>query len=316
MHKILCEGGDDMKKIQKIFIYAVVILLSISLFAGCSSSSKDNTAVNYDQASAGDQGKTSTNNEVFSPQTTGESGGGANILGEKMIYVARISIETLEFDKTLKDIENYVVSLGGFVESSSISGIGEKYETSASSASGYAEIYYRIPAKQYTGFLDNIKTYGNVIAQSTSSENITTSYYDTDGRLKAYRTAEQRLLEILLKADAVTDMLEIEKELTNVRANIEGLTSQLKAWDNLVDYSTIIISIHEVEKITDTSEPDTFGEKLIKTIERSFDGFLNFLKGILIFLLYVLPYAIVLTIILLIVRKVRGRSFFIRKPKK
>jgi hypothetical protein len=306
----------NMKKTQKIFIYAIIILLSVSLIAGCSNSAKENTVVNNDQASAGDQGKTGTNNEILSPQTPGESDGGANILGEKMIYVARISIETLEFDKTLKDIENYVVSLGGFIESSSISGIGEKYETSVSSSSGYAEIYYRIPAKQYAGFLDNIKTYGNVIAQSTSSENITASYYDTDGRLKAYRTAEQRLLEILEKADTVTDMLEIEKELTNVRANIEGLTSQLKAWDNLVDYSTIIISIHEVEKITDTSEPDSFGEKLIQTIKRSFDGFLNFIKGLLIVVLYVLPYAIVLTIILLIIKKIRGRSFFIRKPKK
>jgi hypothetical protein len=303
-----------MDKVRKIPVFILVVLLIISAFTGCGKAAGESIADINKPAAGADQNKT-FNDENTSP-TFAEYDGvstGNGISGEKMIYLARISIETLEFDKTLKDIEDYVLSLGGFVENSSISGLGEKYNGTSSMNLGYAEIVYRIPENQYTGFLNNIKVYGNVISQSSSSQNITSNYYDTDGRLKAYRTAEERLLEILAKADAVTDMLEIEKELTNLRANIEGLTSQLKAWDSLVDYSTITISVQEVEKITDTSKDDSFGKKLLKTIEKSFYGFLAFIKGVIIVVVYIIPYAIILIVILLII--FRGRSFFIRKPK-
>jgi hypothetical protein len=297
--------------IKKVLIIALTLVLCISLFIGCSKASDEDSNVVLDLTDEDKSGAV----ETTSAEEAGNENG-VGILNEKMIYVARISIETLEFEKTLEDIEGYVLSLGGFVQSSSISGIGEDYEMSSYTTRGYAEITYRVPASQYAGFLENIKSYGNVISESSSAENITSSYYDTEGRLKAYRTAEERLLEILSKADAVTDMLEIERELTNVRANIEGLTTQLKAWDNLVDYSTVIVAIQEVKTITDTNEPDSFGEKLIKTIEKSFTGFLDFLKGALLVFTYILPYAIVLIIIIFIIKKIKGHSFFIHKPKK
>jgi len=292
--------------IKRSIVMVLGILLLISFF-GCSSA-KNDSSVAYETSmattSAGDRTNAAKSEDEGSLQSVE--------FGQKMIYYGRISIETLEFDKTLKDIEEYVTSLGGFIERTSISGIGESYETS-STRRGYAEIVYRIPVNSYSGFMENIKEYGNVISQSSSSEDITSRYYDTEGRLKAYRIAEQRLLEILEKADAVSDMLEIERELANVRANIESMTTQIKAWDNLVNYSTVTVIVSEVKKITDTSDPDTFGKRLLLTIKKSILGFLDFLKEMIIVIVYILPYVVVAGALIFLV--LRGRSFLKRKKK-
>jgi hypothetical protein len=289
---------------KRSIVLALSILLIISFF-GCSSAKNDSSVV-YETSVA-----TSASGDRTDTEKSEDEGSLQNSeFGQKMIYFGRISIETLEFEKTLNDIEEYVTSLGGFIERTSISGIGEKYETS-STRRGYAEIVYRIPVNSYSGFMENIKEYGNVVSQSSSSEDITSRYYDTEGRLKAYRIAEQRLLEILEKADAVSDMLEIERELANVRANIESMTTQIKAWDNLVNYSTVTVIVTEVKKITDTSDPDTFGKRLLLTIKKSFLGFVNFLKEMIIVIVYVLPYIIVVGVLVFLL--LRGRSFLKRK---
>ena len=291
--------------------FAVIFLITAASLFGCSSSKSEDSMDNSGYSPETSMATTYRENDSGSKANTGDGLGDID-LGEKMIYTGRISIETLEFDKTLKELEAYVLSLGGFVESSSISGVGEKYDGS-STVRGYAEIIYRIPAGQYSGFMDNIHEYGNVVSKGTASENITSSYYDVEGRLKAYRIAETRLLEILGKANEVKDMLEIERELTNVRANIESMTTQLKAWDNLVSYSKVIIMVREVKRITDVSEPDSFGSKLIQTIKKSFVGFMDFIKGAIIIVVYIIPYAVILGLIAFLVLK--GRGLINRKKK-
>lgn len=303
-----------MKKFKKTFTILFASVFIMASLLGCSSAKSDSSAT------GGYEGAVTTSAGTVVRETGQNSSGSSNDsiqesenLGEKMIYRARIIIETLEFANTLKDIEDYVSMLGGFVESSSISGLGEQYESS-SSARGYAEIVFRVPATQYGGMMENIRQYGNVTSQSSWSENITSSYYDLDGRLRAYRTSEERLLEILKKANEVKDILEVERELANVRANIESITTQLKVWDSLVNYSTVTIVLREVKRIS-AQEPDTFGERLIQTIEKSFLAFMDFIKGIIIVVIYIIPYAVILAAIFILIYKVKGQGFLKRKDK-
>src|SRR5437899_12629249 len=66
---------------------------------------------------------------------------------------------------------------------------------------------------------------------------------------------EQRLIDMLkTKTGKVADLLEVEKELSRVREEIEKMQGQLKYWDSQVQFATVTISLAE----KDMEEPAAF----------------------------------------------------------
>lgn len=186
---------------------------------------------------------------------------------EKIIYSCYAEIETLTFEESCQEITKLIARYGGFLESSTVSGHNYNYAGRRS-----AEYVIRIPRESFeevTGSLSNI---GNVPYCSISAENITSQYRDTESRLATYQVEEDRLLSMLEKAETVADMLEIESRLSDVRYNIESLTTTILGWDSLVSYSTLTIYLQEVVEYT--AEPElTYWQRIGK-------GFMNTLRDV------------------------------------
>lgn len=186
---------------------------------------------------------------------------------EKIIYSCYAEIETLTFEESCQEITKLIARYGGFLESSTVSGHNYNYEGRRN-----AEYVIRIPRESFeevTGSLSNI---GNVPYCSISAENITAQYRDTESRLATYQVEEDRLLAMLEKAETVADMLEIESRLSEVRYNIESLTTTILGWDSLVNYSTLTIYLQEV--IEYTAEPElTYWQRIGK-------GFMSTLRDV------------------------------------
>jgi len=53
----------------------------------------------------------------------------------------------------------------------------------------------------------------------------------------------------------------LEKRLSDIRYELESMESQLRLYDNQVDYSTVTISIDEVNQFTPTA-PETVGQRI------------------------------------------------------
>ena len=181
------------------------------------------------------------------------------------------TIETTDFDETLKGLDALIASYGGFVESSSIGG-NNYYSTSHGYASNRSADYrIRIPSRDFAAVMNSLSTLGNVPHSNTYTENITSQYYDVQARLSAYRTQEQSLLEMMEKAENVTELLEIQDYLTDVRYHIESLQSSLTNWDRQVSYSTISLSVEEVREYTPEAKL-SFGQQLALALTRGLKG--------------------------------------------
>jgi len=103
-----------------------------------------------------------------------------------------------------------VSDIGGFVQSSSVTGSDFYTEHSGVTTYRSAQYVFRIPADKFKSFTESLSTLGNVPYSSTNAENITMQYSDTESRLTASRTKEARLLELLAKASSMEDILAIE----------------------------------------------------------------------------------------------------------
>ena len=157
----------------------------------------------------------------------GKTPDAGDIAVDKIIYSANATIETTAFDDTVSKLEALIAQYGGFIESSSISGNNYYHSSHGYASSRSAEYRVRIPSRDFGTVMNSLSTLGNVPYCNTYTENITSQYYDVQARLNACLTQEQTLLEMMSKAEKVSDMLEIQDQLSDVRYRIESLQSTL-----------------------------------------------------------------------------------------
>ena len=181
-------------------------------------------------------------------------------------------------DVSVSGLEQKIRSLGGFVENSNVSGDTRwNNDGTTSVVNRWAYYTFRIPAEKFEYFLQLTHTYGNVLSTSRSAQNVTSSYTDFEARLSSLNTQEERLLDMLSKSTDVETLIALEQRLSDVRYEIESIERSLRNYDAQIRYSTIDLSIREVELYTPTVPiRRSFGEKLEIALS---DGWTQFVRG-------------------------------------
>ena len=172
--------------------------------------------------------------------------------GVKLIRRANLTVQTTEFDAAVAALEKLVTELGGYYENAEIYG-GSIHNQNASRSGNYT---VRIPAGKYDTFMTQVDGIGYLSHKNESTEDVGEVYYDIETRLKTQRTKQERLLELLKKAQSMEDIIALENALTDVEYHIEQFSSDLNRYDGLVSFATIHVSLNEMIRIKD--EP---GEK-------------------------------------------------------
>ena len=90
----------------------------------------------------------------------------------------------------------------------------------------------------------------NITYRQENVEDVTLDYVDVESRKKMLETEQQRLLELLETAESLDDILTIESRLTEVQYELDSKESQLRTYDNQIDYSTVYLDINEVVRYT------------------------------------------------------------------
>ena len=228
---------------------------------------------------------------------------------EKIIYSADATVETLEFDKTIEGLNAMIAEYGAYTESSSISN-GNYASVQAGKYSRSASYTIRVPASNFDALMNNLSSLGNVPSSHVYSENVSSQYYDTAARLKTYQAQEQRLIELLDMAETVSDVIEIENELTEVRYRIESLQTTLKSWDSRVAYSTVSLSVKEVFEYTPEQTPG-YGKRLWSALKDGIENlgyfFLQFVEALPVLILIGAIIYGVIVLIKALVRKGREK---------
>ncbi len=263
----------------------LAVWLSLSLSA-CGGSAKDSAMVersaesyataDYDMAIAPMENGSVMVGGAAVEETAGE--GSVNEKTEisdtsrKLIKTVNMSLETKEFDTLMEALEDRVEELGGYIESMDIYN-GSSYSGGRSRRN--ATLSIRIPQDRLPSFLDTVSDIGNVVRSSEYVEDVTLTYVDLESRRKALETERDRLMELMERAENIEDIITIEGRLSEVRYQIESMESQLRTYDNQVDYSTVDLSVEEVQELTPVEERTAgqrMGEGFADSVENIVDG--------------------------------------------
>ncbi|MGI5897719.1 MAG: DUF4349 domain-containing protein [Candidatus Dojkabacteria bacterium] len=164
----------------------------------------------------------------------------------------------------------------------------------------------KIPVENFDKVFSTLKEMeGENISSSIDMRDVTKEVMDLEARLKTSQNTEAQLLEILKKADTVTDTISVYKELNEIRANIESIQSQLDYYSNKTDYSTIRITLKQSS--TGATLEDT-PWKPLGVLKDASRAYISFLKVFVTLAIYILVFTAPIWVIYGIFRIVKKSS--------
>lgn len=286
-----------MEKSRFSFLKVISLILIITLLSACSTRlDKSDGPISQSPDYLGEisDGDSSINPELDKGDSE-ESG--SMLEGEKIISTYFLTLETMDFENTRKDLEALMKKHKSFVENSNIGFRGFEHSKNYR----YGDFSIRIPKENVEKFKTEINQIGNITDESTNKNDVTKYYKDNESRLKLVTAKEKRLLELLEKAVKVEDIIAVESELTNTIYEKEMLEKSLQSIDERIDYTTLNLNIIEVRNFSNT---DKANSSLLIRLKNAFkDSFFAFklaIENFIVWLVFALPYIIVLVPLIIV----------------
>ena len=235
---------------------------------------------------------------------------------QKLVYTCDMTIETLEYEETIKSIKDSISKYSGITEKETQTDNDSYwyYERRKKTGTMSSYLVIRIPAANYNAFLEELNGNGKIISKDLSVENITKHYTEVKTTIKSLQIQEKRLLDMMEKSKTVEDMITVEKRLTEVQDQLAQYKNTLASMDTDVKYSTVNLTINEVVQYEE--KQDTFSERLHYTLKRSGDLFLDFLESALFAVILLGPILLVILLAVFVVIMVIHRIRKYKKQKK
>ena len=253
-----------------------------------------------------DQDAGGDDSEELEVEDSDVSASSAKLNEEKLVYRCSISIDTLDYDTSLKDLKALLKKYDGFLESENYSDGNDYY-----SSYYYVESYeknrnytatFRVPTTNYEAILEEMEGIGDMRSKNANVENLSQEYSDLAITLDVLKQTYERYSALMDNATDEDYILTIQEKLTDTQIRIEEVKSRMNVINRDVAYSTIDVTLREVREYSAEPEPeDTFVQRLTKTIKESWSTFLSFMEGLLFLIIRLLPFAVFILIIALIV---------------
>lgn len=170
-----------------------------------------------------DQGSGSGDGSTVPDQTTGD---------RKIVYTGSLELVVVDVDTAVAKGRTAVLATGGWIGASSETNDGGYHS---------ATITYRIPATRWDDTLQALRGVGQrVMNEQTQATEVGDQIVDLEARLRNLRASEEVLLEIAKSTGKVTDLLEVQARLSEVRGQIEQLDAQRAHLEDQVAYGTLV----------------------------------------------------------------------------
>lgn len=194
------------------------------------------------------------------PITQPTAGETAADVDQKIIKTGDVEIQINDVYESIDEIAQIASVFEGFVQSSNA---GERPD-----GSKYGYITIRVPAESYEAAVTEIKNVGvKVLSESTNAQDVTEQYTDLEARLSVAQDEEAAYLALLGRANTVSEILDVQRQLSNVRSRIESLEGQIQYLENRTSLSTITVSLTEAASINLPTKPFQPGETVKNALQ-------------------------------------------------
>jgi hypothetical protein len=218
-----------------------------------------------------------------------------------IIYTGNISLVVKDTREAMTAITHLTTEQGGYVSASNVYQSGDVPRGS---------ITIRVPAERYLDTLEKLRGLAlRVEAENSGTEDVSEEFTDLQARkanLEVTEKALQQLLEERQRVGSTSDILEVYRELTGVRGQIEEIEGRLRYLANKAALSTITIDLIPDVLYQPVSvagwEPQGVAKEALQSLVVALQGLANLTIWLVIFLLplliiFLIPVVVVIWII-------------------
>ncbi len=213
-----------------------------------------------------------------------------------IIKTGQMSIVVQDVAQAVDAVTAFVTGKGGFVVSSNV------YENGVAKM---GDIMVRIPVAAFDSGVEEMKKIGDVKSEQVNGQDVTAEFVDLESQIKNLQATEQQFLQIMTRAQKIEDILAVQRELSNVRGQIESIQGRMNYLSKSAELSTL--SLHfstDPATLPVLDEGDKW--KPLVVFKEAVRSLLEFGQGIvngLIWLVVYLPIWILIVIVAWYVRR-------------
>lgn len=229
-----------------------------------------------------------------------DAAGEIKTIERKIIYTSEIQVQVEDLDDAAIKLSSLIEKHKGYIASQEIEGQPGWQRT------GTWKI--RIPVANFDQFRADLKELGYLERDAINSQDVTEEYVDVERRISNLKRTESRLLEHLESdTSELKDILDVEKELTRVREQVERFEGRLQLLKNLTSMTTVMLTLIE-RKSYDPAEAPTFTTQISQTFSDSWGALVELGQGIVLFIVGLIPWTPILIAIGLGIRYLIKRN--------
>lgn len=294
----------------------LIALISMLMLTACSSASRNSLETPAEApAVMPEYGAPPMTEEGWSKDESGavyDAAGQQAQVERVVLKSAEITISVAKPNDSMKEISAIATRLGGFVVNSFT---WKDQDYSSGRSYDKATITIRVPAEKLDSTLAEIRAMSangteGVISESQSGQDVTSDFVDSESRLRNLKAAETQLVELIENTDDLSSTMEVFRELTNIRGQIEVLQGHINYLRESADLSSIAITLVAEASLQPIEiggwKPQGVVRESLEKLVRSFQSLVDFLIR---FSISCLPFLIPLGIgIFFLVKALRKRS--------
>ena len=174
-----------------------------------------------------------------------------------------------------------------------------------------SRLVIRVPVTEFADTMAELEDAGELVASSSTSEDVTTQVIDTQVRIRAQEKSLERVEILLARAQSIRDIIAIEAQLTRRQADLDSLKQQMAWLEDQTSMSTITVQLSTTPKDKPADEDES---GFLAGLQAGWDGLTSFAVGAATVLGALLPFAVVLAVVGLPVWLLVRRSLHRRRP--
>lgn len=297
------SGRPGPRSRRPVQVLAAVFLAAALALTGCSGSAD----------SGGSTSEGADEKAAVAPEAAQDAGAGAadsstidkgqatkapDLTANHIIRTASLTVQVKDVPKALDAARTTTENAGGFVGNETTTRDGKGRERT--------RVVLRVPTDKYEEVLADLEGTGKLIERQAKAEDVTEQVVDVDSRVKSQQASVARIRELMDQATKLSDVVNLEGELSRRQADLESLLAQQASLKDRTSLATITLSLSEtpVKKADKGDEDPGF----LDALAGGWNAFVTVLRWLAVALAAMLPFAAALALLVVLwVRVVRPR---------
>ncbi|MFD7427943.1 DUF4349 domain-containing protein [Streptomyces sp. NPDC059818] len=215
-----------------------------------------------------------------------------------VIRTASLSVEVKSAPKAAAAARATAEAAGGLVADEKTERVDDAHDSS--------HLVLRVPQGEYDRVLGDLSGTGKLLSRTSAAKDVTDQVVDVESRIATQRTSVARVRKLMDRADALSDVVTLEGELSNRQSELESLLAQQASLKDRTTLATITLDLSE--PADDDAADDESGPGFLDAVGGGWHAFVTMVRWLAMAVGATAPFLAVAAVVLVLWRLLRRRG--------